>query len=275
MRNERSLSFAVTGEFVTRTAREWLWLEGKPWSLVEDFLLSCMSGTDKTKEELSELAFRVVAGTAKFVGNTADDTYTLVKDDKDLIGEYVGRWSRKLKKLEKEYREIEDKYYTLTSYLIDSGRGYLLSEACVTDDEDEDPIASAMLDSYMKQDAIEREGHTENYGWLAPNGEFYPVEWGEHQSWAHEKVLELGYVGTDNRDVWADDDGNLHMTWTGDEGDILVEHGWVLLHNPAKGVAKVTSNNAKPMTKAQREFLYGYYADRRLMREAAEFLEET
>ena len=273
MSEERSLSFAITGEFVTRTAREWLWLEGKPWSVVEEFLLSCMCGTDKSREELSELAFKVVSGRAKFIGNTADETYAMVDDNQDLVGDYIGRWNRKVKKLEKECREIEDKYYALTNYLIDSGRGYLLSDAGVGEDEDEDPVASAMLNSYMKQDAIEREGHTDNYGWLAPNGEFYPVEWGEHQGWAHHKVIELGWIGEDT-ETWIDNEGNTHCVWTGEEGDILVDRGWVLLHNPAKGVAKVTANSARPLTKAQKDFLYGYYADRGLMREAATYMED-
>ena len=29
------------------------------------------------------------------------------------------------------------------------------------------------------------------YGWLSPSGEFFPVEWGEHQSWALKKIKEL------------------------------------------------------------------------------------
>lgn len=260
MCEKQSLSFAITGEFVTRIAREWLWLEGKPWSVVEDFLLSCMCGTDKSKEELSELAFKAVSGRAKFIGNTADETYTMVDDDKDLVGDYIGRWSRKVKKLEKELREIEDKYYSLTGYLIDSGKGYLLRDAGVTDDDDEDPVASEMLNSFMKQDAIEREGHTDNYGWLDPAGNFYPVEFAEHQSWAWRKAKELGIVKR----------GELN---SGNGGDLLVDRGWALLHNPGMGVAFVTSSDTKPLTKAQREFLYGYYSDRGLWKQAEQYLE--
>lgn len=56
----RELSFSVTGEFVTRIAREWFWLEHKPWVVVEELLLSCMCGTDQSKEELQKLARDVV-----------------------------------------------------------------------------------------------------------------------------------------------------------------------------------------------------------------------
>lgn len=257
----RSLSFAITGEFVTRIAREWLWLEGKPWSTVEELLLSCMHGTDKSKEELTELAIKVVIGRAKFIGNTADGSYAMVEDNQDLTSKYIGQWNCKVKKLEKEYREIEDKYYALTGYLIDSGKGYLLSEAGVSDEDDDGYEVSPIVDSYLKQDKLEREGHTENYGWLDPQGNFYPVEFAEHQRWAWEKLKELGLIKR----------GEFN---SGRSGDALVERGWALLHNPGMGVAYVTASETKPLTKAQREFLYGYYADRGLLREAAAYMED-
>ena len=107
--SKRTVSFSVTGEFVTRTAREWLWLEGKPWSVVEEFLLSCMCGTDKSREELVELATKVVIGRAKFIGNTGDGSYAMVEDDQDLIGKYIGQWNKKVSELKKDLREVEDK----------------------------------------------------------------------------------------------------------------------------------------------------------------------
>lgn len=255
----RSLSFAITGEFVTRTAREWLWLEAKPWSTVEEFLLSCMHGTDQTREELVDLAIKVVTGKAKFIGNTADDTYALVEDNQDLIGDYIGRWSRKLKQLEKDHRELENKWSQLTAYLMDSGRGYMLKDAGVDESDEGDRGLgyglSVMLDSYLKEERIEREGHKDNYGWLDPQGNFYPVEFADHQNWAYHKVRQLGIV-----EKYAAD--------YGDSGDLLVERGWALLHNPGMGVAYVTANPTKPLTKAQKDFLYGYYLDRGLTKNA-------
>ena len=124
----------------------------------------------------------------------------------------------------------------------------------------------------MEQNRIEKDGHEDNYGWLAPNGEFCPVEWGDHQGWAHEKVLDLGLIKDD--EIWTDCEGNEHYVWTGEEGDILVDRGWVLLHNPSRGVALVTKNPARPLTKAQNEFLYNYYEDRGLMSKAYEFMED-
>lgn len=235
-------------------------MEGKPWTVVEEFLLSCMCGTDKSREELVELATKVVIGKAKFIGNTGDGSYSMVEDDQDLTGKYIGQWNKETSEMKRQLREIEDKYYSLTSYLIDSGNGYLLSESGVEND-DEDPPVSAMLDSFMKQNAIEREGHKENYGWLDPDGNFYSVEFAEHQSWAWKKAKELGIVKR----------GELN---TGTSGDLLVERGWALLHNPGMGVAFVTSSDTKQLTKAQREFLYGYYSDRGLWKQAEQYLED-
>lgn len=38
-------------------------------------------------------------------------------------------------------------------------------------------VGNKIIDSEIK---INRE----DYGWLAPNGEFFPVEFGNHQAWA-------------------------------------------------------------------------------------------
>ena len=43
---KKRVSFTVTGAFVTKTAREWFWEEGKRWEMVVEFLLACMCGTD-------------------------------------------------------------------------------------------------------------------------------------------------------------------------------------------------------------------------------------
>lgn len=259
---KKRLSFVVTGEFITKIARQWLWLEGKPWSTVEKFLLDCMCGTDKTREELVELATKVVIGRAKFIGNTGDGSYTMVEDDHDLAGKYIDQWNKEVMNLKKELREIEDKYYTLTNYLIDTGKGHLLAKAGVQEGIDgEDGAEADMLNDYLIQRELEREGHKDNYGWLDPMGNFYPVKFADHQSWAWKKAKELGFVKR----------GELN---TGRSGDLLIDHGWALLHNPGLGVAFVTSSETKPLTKAQKEFLFGYYADRDLWEKAEQYLEE-
>lgn len=44
-------------------------------------------------------------------------------------------------------------------------------------------VGNKIIDSEIK---INRE----DYGWLAPNGEFFPVEFGNHQAWASKYLLD-------------------------------------------------------------------------------------
>lgn len=58
-------------------------------------------------------------------------------------------------------------------------------------------------------------------------------------------------------------------------GDWLVERGWVLLHNPSRGIAFPTKNPVKEYTKAQKEFLYDYYMERDCKKEANAIWKES
>jgi hypothetical protein len=75
-------------------------------------------------------------------------------------------------------------------------------------------------------------------------------EWFFCENKGYEKVMELLLCcmeGTDQSEK------ELHR---------LVDRGWVLLHSPGQGIAQPTRNPVKRYTKAQQEFLYGYYMER-------------
>ena len=257
--DSRSVSFQTTGEFVTRIARSWYWDEGKPWPTVEELLLACMSGTDQSREELVELARKVVYGKAKFIGNTTDGSYALTDDDKDLVSENLENLRSKIEELKEENEELTERYAGLVEYLYEHGYEYIIRRAGV-EASDDSTAMTPELESYLEQQKIEDQGIEDNYGWLSPSGEFFPVEWGDHQAWAHEKALELGLIGKD--ETWVNSRGETRCAWTGEEGDILVDNGWVLLHNPSMGIAIAQFSPTKRLTKAQKEFLFGYYTDR-------------
>ena len=103
----------------------------------------------------------------------------------------------------------------------------------------------------------------DDYGWLEPDGSFHPVKWGEHQIWADEwmqKVLPCKeYIKFSDKELFA--------------GDYLTQKGWILLHNPACGIAHISRNENCRVTKAQKKFLYGYFWDRGLYDEAANVLQ--
>lgn len=122
------------------------------------------------------------------------------------------------------------------------------------------PTVSRTLDSYMKRMLDTEEHTTEDYGWLEPSGKFHAVEWGEHQKWAYEYLKRSS---TEEK-----------MPVLYEAGDVLTKKGWVLLHNPAQGVAMATINPRRDYTKAQKEFLFSYYMERNCEKEANEIWRE-
>lgn len=86
-----------------------------------------------------------------------------------------------------------------------------------------------------------------SYGWLAPSGTFYDAPFSCHQRWAEQYVAE-------HPDIFfpAKEDC--------DAADLLSERGWVLIHNPDMTAPRVTVPLSGRVTKAQRDFLYDYFA---------------
>lgn len=102
---------------------------------------------------------------------------------------------------------------------------------------------------------IEDTEETENknkemYGWLAPDGTFYSVEFGNHQAWASEYLLKL------YRDGEISDEQARHKD-NGDIGDLLTDMGWILIHNPHGYDFKITRNLSKRVTNKQKDYLRG------------------
>ena len=305
---KRTLSFGITGEFITRVAREWFFIEHKPYEVVEELLLSCMAGTDTPKGKLQLMAQDVLLGRAEFRGNSWDDTYRYVILDEpaemNLFREYANV-NAELRR-EKESREnLSEKYIALLDALrmwydgdlaeaIDSiedqdakdlvidlmalhdqvlleyspgyGRKVIFKES---DEEVVIPKTTGepLLDSFFKQNAFENQ-FKENYGWLEPNGTFHEVAWCDHQEFAQKIIEERGW-----KEEYEFFDDWHHAIYQA--GDFLTTRkGWVLLHNPGKGVAYVTRDEVRPLTKAQREFLFDYYAKRKMMDKAKEYLED-
>lgn len=92
------------------------------------------------------------------------------------------------------------------------------------------------------------------FGWLSPAGKFTEGDFAEHEEVA-ERIIEKSGFGEEYED-WLMSNG---------EGatcrDFLAEvKGYCLIHNPA-GYGGYIVSNTKPLTKKQKEFLYGYFID--------------
>lgn len=81
------------------------------------------------------------------------------------------------------------------------------------------------------------------YGWLSPEGEFDPSPWGMHEGEAFKIVERNGWEKSDEVDLWR--------TY------LIEERGYVLIDSP--GLDGIVVTHTKPLTKAQRAFLFKYF----------------
>ena len=229
------LCFSVTGEFVTNTARDWFWAEKKPYKKVEEFLLACMCGTNHEKSTLLSLIRDVLIGRRKFIGSTSDDSFALVEDNTDI-------------------RYLYSNIIVLNTF------------------EEVDRVLGVHIGNQEHtelQETVEELGQNE-YGWLSPTGKFFAVPWAYHQEWAYNYVQEH-FCADEVRIFYKNSNGVSPER----SGDFLLDRGWILLHSPQQQEAHVTQNEIKPLTKAQKEFLFDYFTLRNRLRDAKRLYESN
>lgn len=267
----KTVTFNIEGKFITQLAREWMFIEGKDFEKVIDLLLSCMCGTEMSEKDLQRYAEDILLGRAELSGNTANGTFCMKiyeANEQPDIPEQFNIFRRYLEELKKR-RDAEaerDKYIEWYNAAMERVPEYLKNEVREeTGQPIESRYSSNMLDRFMERVHDENKYSTEDYGWLAPNGTFHEVDWGEHQEWAQNYIEEhFPEVYNDSK---VDMQVKCNVGLIG-AGDWLVEHGWILLHSPSQGIAFPTRNPLKRYTKAQQEFLYDYYMDRGKEKEA-------
>lgn len=112
-------------------------------------------------------------------------------------------------------------------------------------------VRNTIIDITEKETEYTEKTESE-YGWLLPDGRFYNVEFGNHQAWASEYLLRLY---RENKITYEE----AKIEANQNAGDVLVNMGWILIHNPSNMLIKVTRNESKTITKSQKEFLYDFY----------------
>lgn len=86
-------------------------------------------------------------------------------------------------------------------------------------------------------------------GWLSPQGKFYNVTWGEHESWAGDYVFD-NKLHNDKKEFEIDGGDSYYK-------DFLIHvKRFILIDNPEQDGAITVSY--KTMTKAQKEFIMEY-----------------
>ena len=88
------------------------------------------------------------------------------------------------------------------------------------------------------------------FGWLSPTGEFIEGDFAEHEAVAHEIIKKKGFLNEFCKES-AEDTARDFLSRV---------KGYVLIHNPA-GFGGYIVSHEKPLTKKQKDFLYGYFID--------------
>lgn len=138
--------------------------------------------------------------------------------------------------------------------------------------KDFDKAEKEAKNEQLKQEKIDLK-YPPRYGWLAPDGEFFEGEFGEHEALARDivnKKFESHAFLLANRKLR--EHGGVPFNTM---GDFLVDRRWVLIDNPLRyGEDKITRNYKYPLTKAQKEYLYDYLYNRGNKERAKMYLEE-
>lgn len=271
---KRTLTFSIEGKIITDVAREHFYVRNDLAKALD--LLCCGLQTDQLSEyERIALALRVLDGKAEIRGTYPGDSYGIYDLDEPNsrfnIAGHINKLAERLEAAENELRDMQMQFSIVAEGLTDRQKRDANRMWFQLDYDHKRPIfdevepvpripgLTSQLDSFLERMNCP-ETTTEDYGWLEPSGKFHEVPFGEHQGWAWQKALELGFSGE------AFDRGL--------GGDVLLEHGWVLLDNPGMGLARPTISESKSLTKAQREFLFDYYTERGKHDLAKKYLEE-
>lgn len=74
---KKTLTFGITGEFITQITREWFYSGEKSIEKVMEILKDCMTGTDAPESKIRRYVEDILLGRAALKGSTADGTYHL------------------------------------------------------------------------------------------------------------------------------------------------------------------------------------------------------
>lgn len=267
-----TLTMRIDGEGITSIARDQTF-NSNNFRFGMELLEGSLQTDQLTKNEIKGLAFAILDGRATIKGVYPDGDYRFEyleeKDKRWDVATLIEKLDQKREKAEEELQELRQKYFFLAERLSDweareANREYkeMYEEDLFEDMEEETVhVLSSSLQSYINRMTDTKEHTTADYGWLDPNGTFYECEWGEHAKWADEWLEK--HIPEEEQTF------QLY-----EAGDILVDRGWVLLHNPSLGIAEVTKSELKELTKAQKEFLYDYFMERKCKAQADQIWKE-
>lgn len=276
------LTFRVEGAFITEQARMFFY-EQHDMKKAVDLLMDCLVTDKLSKDERFLLALRILNHDAELVGTYPGDDYGLqiINEDSDFTRIFEAFANTKETTFEEKYNDLLSKYQFVldeadfSEYRMEAmNREYQaiydkpLFPNLQTPYESE---TNPMLSSYLARMLDDTD---DDYGWLAPDGTFYPVPWGEHSKWAQE-YLEEHFPYTDNQNLYHDTTSDGSNRFLHDKDVLIYKLHWILLDNPAQGQAIIVRDPAWKLTTKQKDFLFDYLTKRNRHSEANQLYQET
>ena len=109
---ERTMTFSINGDFITRLAREKCHFEGK-MEYAMNLLESCLESDQITDNERKGLAFAILDGRAEVTGTYPGDDYRFhyldQRDERWNIAKTLEKLHEKAQQAEKELHQVEEK----------------------------------------------------------------------------------------------------------------------------------------------------------------------
>ena len=109
---ERTMTFSINGDFITRLAREKCHYEGK-MEYAMNLLESCLESDEITDNERKGLAFAILDGRAEVTGTYPGDDYRFhyldQRDEQWNIARTLEKLHEKAEQAEKELHQVEEK----------------------------------------------------------------------------------------------------------------------------------------------------------------------
>ena len=257
----RALSFGIDGKWLTDFIRQRFLYEGMDFDWVIKTLSEILKPNGLTAERIEQIAQDIILGRSYFKGGTGDGSFAYCDGSdepikSDFFRKYASLWAE-AKKEREERIQAQDAWSELALVI----QGELSRDDC------ECECNIDFLKPNPTEEFIDRmiasDDEVAPYGFISPDGEFYPVEWADHERFAGDYIRA--------HDGWsAVLENDVH---TGTDYLVLVK-GWLLLHNSQQGRPFLT-NGDKPMSKAQKEALFDYYTKYGMKKEANALYSDT
>lgn len=217
----------------------------------------------QTDEEHTCMAYDILNGKAKIVGTYLHDDYGVdyPNDCKNnhRITNIMQKLTNDLDETKKQLLELQQRWCFVCEQFSDVKRRQLNKEyyeefgKYIFQPKEFDAL-NTKLDEFL--DRMTSPDNPEEYGWLAPDGTFYPVDWAKHSKWAAD-WLKKYYPMDKNPDLYWFEDRPIYA-----DEVLTTKLHWVLLHDPYQGKAQLSKDPLTRLTKAQQEFLYDYFTKR-------------